>query len=79
MIFDFSHFFPGDAPVVTSQARIVMTPLSAKLLHQALGHNLGLYEQNFGEIKIPQKPSLAEFLFKPPPSAEENPKGEADG
>lgn len=34
-------------------ARIVMTPMNAKLLHRALGTNLDKFEAQFGEVKIP--------------------------
>lgn len=65
MVFDYARLLPGDkrAKVVS---RVVMSPLGTKLLLKALGDNLAKYESAFGEIKIPQKHSLAEFLFKPP-------------
>jgi hypothetical protein len=65
MMIDFARLLPGDisAPVVS---RVLMSPLSAKLFLNALADNLGKYEAAFGEITIPQKHSLAEFLFKPP-------------
>ena len=34
-------------------ARIVMTPLNAKLLLKALQDNLAKYEEKFGEIRMP--------------------------
>ena len=66
MVFDFARMLPGNinAPV---QARILMSPLSAKLFHRALGENLSKFEANYGEIKVPGGgSSLAEHLFKPP-------------
>lgn len=65
LIMDFAHFFPGDrnAKVVS---RVVVSPLSAKLMLRALSENLAKYEAQFGEVEIPQKQSLADFLFKPP-------------
>lgn len=65
VIMDYARFFPGDrhAKVVS---RVVISPLSAKLLLKALSENLAKYEAQFGEVQIPQKQSLAEFLFKPP-------------
>ena len=36
-------------------ARIIMTPMNAKLLHRALGDNLAKYEEKFGEIKTPDR------------------------
>ncbi|MFB0536184.1 MAG: DUF3467 domain-containing protein, partial [Anaerolineae bacterium] len=34
--------------------RILMTPMNAKLLHKALGENLGKFEEQYGEIKTPK-------------------------
>jgi hypothetical protein len=33
-------------------SRIIMTPMHAKLLHQALGENIAKFEKQFGEIKM---------------------------
>lgn len=75
IVIDFAHLLPGDTQAVV-RARVVMTPLSAKLLLRALSDNLGRYEAAFGEIKIPGDSSLAENLFRPfhppePPAGEE--------
>jgi hypothetical protein len=51
-------------PKARVYARIVMTPMNAKLLLRALGDNLGRYEAQYGEIALPS--GLAEQLFKPP-------------
>jgi hypothetical protein len=76
MMIDFARLLPGDpsAPVVS---RVLMSPLSAKLFMKALTDNLAKYEALYGEINIPQKQSLAEFLFKPPETPEE-PQEEGD-
>jgi len=64
-IFDFAQVLPGlKAPKF--QSRILLSPLSAKLIYKALGDNLAKYEANFGEINIPGSSSLAESLFQPP-------------
>ena len=65
MMFDYARYLPGDreAQVVS---RVIMSPLGAKLLLKALTENITKYESAFGEIVIPQKQSLADFLFKPP-------------
>jgi hypothetical protein len=70
LMFDFARILPGDpsAPVVS---RVLLSPLSAKLFLNALSENLNKYEAVYGEINIPQKQSLAEFLFKPPQSPED--------
>ena len=65
LVFDFAHLLPGITPARVG-ARIVMSPLGAKLFHRALAENLGRYEAAFGEIKVPGEASLADFLFRPP-------------
>jgi hypothetical protein len=64
IVIDFAHMLPGET-TAKIQSRIVMTPLSAKLLMRALAENLGRYEAAFGEIKVPGNSSLAENLFRP--------------
>ena len=64
IVIDFAHILPGET-IANIQSRIVMTPLSAKLLMRALTENLGRYEAAFGEIKVPGNSSLAENLFRP--------------
>ena len=75
IVIDFAHLLPGESKA-TVRARVLMTPLSAKLLLRALTENLARYEAAFGEINVPVNSSLAEHLFKPfhPPS--EPPKPE---
>jgi hypothetical protein len=64
-VFDFAQILPGlKAPKFLS--RILLSPLSAKLIYKALGDNLAKYEAAFGEISIPGSTSLAESLFQPP-------------
>jgi len=63
-VIDFAHLLPNhkNAKIRT---RVVMSPLSAKMLVRALTENIARYEAAFGEITIPQK-SLADQLFRPP-------------
>jgi hypothetical protein len=63
LVFDFAHLLPGENNARVG-ARILMSPLSAKLLYRALGENLARYEAAFGEISLPRS-SLADHLFKP--------------
>lgn len=65
LVFDFAHLLPGENKAHVG-ARILMSPLSAKLLYRALGENLARYESTFGEISMPRS-SLADQLFKPFP------------
>jgi hypothetical protein len=68
-VFDFARILPvTERPEVKS--RILMSPLSAKLLYRALGENLAKYEKKFGEIQSPGSSSLAETLFRPPDDTE---------
>jgi hypothetical protein len=72
LVFDFAHLLPGSTPARV-RARIVMSPLGAKLLYRALAENLARFEAAFGDIKVPGEMSLADHLFRPPP---ENPTKE---
>ena len=68
MVFDFAQSMPGE-PNVPIKARVMMSPLSAKLLQRALAENIAKFESKFGEISVPQGKSLADDLFRnmPPP------------
>jgi len=63
-VFDFAHLLPG-VRQARINARILMSPISAKLLHRALTENIARYEAAFGEINVPGNTSLAEHLFRP--------------
>jgi hypothetical protein len=73
LIFDFAHLLPGTTPSRV-KSRVVMSPLAAKLFHRALTENLSRYEAAYGEIKVPGSKSLADFLFRQPPSPDETPE-----
>jgi hypothetical protein len=64
IVIDFAHILPGE-PTAKIRARVVMTPLSIKLLLRALTENIARYEAAFGEINIPVNSTLADNLFKP--------------
>lgn len=70
LVFDFAHALPGVTPTRVL-ARVVMSPLGAKLFHRALTENLSRYEAAFGEIQVPGAKSLADFLFRSPPATDE--------
>lgn len=74
IIIDFARVLPN-APKSKVHARIVTTPLHAKLLLRALQENLDKYEAQFGEIKTPPGgDELAQQFFagaKPPGPPEE--------
>ena len=64
IVIDFAHLLPGE-PRAKIRSRVVMTPLSAKLLVRALTENIARYETAFGEIHIPSNTTLADNLFRP--------------
>ena len=62
IVIDFAQILPGETKAGV-RARILMTPLSAKLLLRALKENLARYETAFGEINVPNSTTLADNLF----------------
>lgn len=51
MIIDFARVMPR-MPKSKVLARVIMTPMHAKMLHKALTDNIEKFEKQFGEIKI---------------------------
>jgi len=67
IIVDFLRVMPN-VPRSKVYARIVMTPLHAKLLLNALADNLSKFEAQFGEIKLPSGgEELAQQFFRQTP------------
>ncbi len=64
IVIDFAHLLPAETKAIVN-ARVLMSPLSAKLLLRALAENLARYEAAFGEINVPVNSSLADNLFRP--------------
>ena len=54
VIVDFARILPN-MPKAKVYSRIIMTPISAKLLLRALTENIGNFEKQFGEIKTPDQ------------------------
>ncbi len=77
VVLDFAQVLPR-TPKGKIMARVVMSPIYAKVLMNVLNQNIANYEKQYGEIKIPQQPHLADQLFKfPPPNDNgENEKSE---
>ena len=69
VIIDFARVLPN-TPKAKVYARIINTPMHAKLLLRALSENLEKYEAQFGEVKLPDEgDALAQQFFgatKPP-------------
>ena len=71
MIIDFAQVLPR-TPKGQIVSRIIMSPIHAKSFLNALQNNVANFERQFGEIKIPQQPHLADQLFRfPPPHGDE--------
>jgi hypothetical protein len=62
IVIDFAQILPGETKA-SVRARILMTPLSAKLLLRALKENIARYEAALGEINVPNSTTLADNLF----------------
>ena len=45
-----------NVPRAKVYARVIMTPMSAKMLMRALSENLETFEQQYGEVKQPDQP-----------------------
>jgi hypothetical protein len=65
LVLDFARILPGDAAAQVV-ARLLMSPVGAKLFFHALGENLARYEAAFGEITLPGDPNLVSELFRGP-------------
>ncbi len=63
LVLDFAQFLPR-MPKGQVVARVIMSPMHAKMLQLALAHNIANYERQFGEIRLSQQPSLADQLFR---------------
>lgn len=50
-VIDLGRLMPGQNDVKV-YSRVIMTPLHAKQLLEALGHNIAIFEQKFGEIRL---------------------------
>ena len=64
IVLEFALLLPGSQKAQVG-TRVVMTPVSAKLLLKALNDNLARYENAFGEITLPKANTLADNLFRP--------------
>ncbi|MCH7609218.1 MAG: DUF3467 domain-containing protein [Chloroflexi bacterium] len=66
IVMDFAQVMPR-VPRAKVKARVVMTGLNAKLFLRALNDHIARFESQFGEIKLPEGPHLADRLFKANP------------
>jgi hypothetical protein len=63
-VVDLGRVVPG-RPDVKITTRLILSPLHAKQFLQAMAHNLGLYEQKFGEIRIDLSPTFPAVTDEP--------------
>ncbi len=73
MVLDFAQVLPR-MPRGSILARVIMSPMHAKMLHQALGQNIANYERQFGPIKMPT--TIADQFFRFPQQDPDNDKKE---
>jgi hypothetical protein len=64
-VLDFAQIMP-QVPHARVVARVVTTPVHAKLLLRALAENVGRFETQFGVITPPDASTLADQLFRSP-------------
>lgn len=70
MVLDFAQVLPR-TPRGTVTARVIMSPMHAKMLQMALAQNIANYERQYGQINLPQQMSLANQFFRfPKPDTE---------
>ncbi len=75
-VLDFTRVLPAEIRVRVL-ARLIMSPVSAKLFLRAMTENLARYESIFGEITLPKGDSgLADDLFRKsqPPESQKPPE-----
>ncbi len=80
-VLDFAQVMP-QVPHARVVARVVTTPVHAKLLLRALAENIGRFEAQFGAIAPLETSTLADHLFRPPTGgapASPSPEGETPG
>lgn len=63
LVLDFAQVLPR-TPRARIVSRVILSPMHAKLLLQALSQNVRNYEQQFGEIQIPRRTNIADDFFR---------------
>lgn len=77
MVLDFAQVMPR-MPRGSVMARVIMSPMHAKLLQLALAQNIANYERQFGQIKLPQQLSLADQFFRFPQQESDDDEGKEE-
>jgi len=73
IVLDFAQVLPR-MPRGNVMARVIMSPMHAKMLQAALTQNIQNYERQFGQIKLPVQNTLADQFFRFPPQDDEEGK-----
>lgn len=78
-VFDFSLTFVEqlDAETKTVKARVVMSPLQAKLLVRAILEQIKIYEGRFGKIMIPSPSAKAGDTTEEPSTEQQPPSSQS--
>lgn len=69
LVLDFAQVLPRSNRGKV-KARVIMSPMHAKMLQQALAQNIATYERQFGEIRTPM--TLADQFFRFPQGESED-------
>ena len=63
IVIDLAQILPRTSQA-QMKARVIMTPTNAKALSRALEGHLQKFEEKYGEIHLPERPTLADELFR---------------
>lgn len=77
IVIDFAQVLPR-MPKGNVKARIIMSPMHAKMLQAALAQQIKNYERQFGEIPLPPSMSLANQFFRFRPSGDDDDTNQDD-
>ncbi len=64
-VMDFTRLLPG-MPKAKVNSRIIMAPSHAKSFQKALSDNIEKFEQQYGEITVPQNDSFDQYGVQTP-------------
>lgn len=69
LVLDFAQVLPRSNRGKV-KSRVIMSPMHAKMLQQALAQNISTFERQFGEIRMPM--SIADQFFRFPQGESDN-------
>ncbi len=74
VVIDFIQMLPR-MPKAQVKTRVLLSPIHAKMLQQALSQHVKKFEQQFGEIRLPSQSILADQFFRFPKNDDDKDKG----